>query len=69
MAASAGNDGGDSGDAIYLLPSVIRGHHIYKDAWNPRTGEILETACECENRHDRHAVSLRVALPLGLRLL
>ena len=50
----AASDGGDSGDAVYFH----RGHHIYKDIWSPRTGEILEAARECGNRHDRHAVSL-----------
>ena len=56
----AASDGGDSGDAVYFHPSIIRGHHIYKDIWSPRTGEILEAARECGNRqsHDRHAVSL-----------
>ena len=48
----------DGGDAVYFHPSIIRGHHFYKDIWSPRTGEILEAARECGNRHDRHAVSL-----------
>ena len=56
----AASDGGDSGDAVYFHPSIdiIHGHHIYKDIWSPRTGEILEAAHECGNRYDRHAVSL-----------
>ena len=54
----AASDGGNSGDAVYFHPSIIRGHHIYKDIWSPRTGEILEAARERGNRHDRHAVSL-----------
>ena len=51
----AASDGGDSGDVVYFHPSIIRGHHIYKDIWSPKTGEILEAARECGNRHDRRA--------------
>ena len=48
----------ESGDAIFVLSSVIHGHHIYKTVWSPSTGEILEAACEPDNPHDHHAVCL-----------
>ena len=47
------------GDAIFVLSSVIRGHHIYKTVWSPSTGEILEAVREPHNPHDHHAVCLR----------
>ena len=48
----------DRDDAIFLFESVIRGHNIYKQVWNPRIGEVLGLAREPENSHDRHAVCL-----------
>ena len=47
-----------SEDAIFLLESVIRGHHIFKEVWTPRLGEILAVRKEVGNAHDRHAVAL-----------
>ena len=49
---------GDTEDSIFLYESVIRGHHIFKDVWNPRLGEILLVEREAGNHHDRHAVAL-----------
>ena len=49
---------GDSGDSIFLCESVIRGHHVFKDVWNPRLGEILLVGKEAGNHHDRYAVAL-----------
>ena len=51
--------GAKSGDAIFVLSSVIRGHHIYKTVWSLSTGEILEAAREPDNPHDHHAMCLR----------
>lgn len=28
-------------DSILLHESVIRGHHVFKEIWTPRLGEIL----------------------------
>ena len=42
-------------DSIFLLESVIRGHHIFKEVWTPRLGEILTVRKEVGNAHDRHA--------------
>ena len=49
---------GTDGIAIYLYDSVIRGHHVYKDVWTPRIGEILQVARYTDNHHDRFAVGV-----------
>ena len=59
MASASIVAGAESGDAIFVLSSVIRGHHIYKTVWSLSTGEILEAAREPDNPHDHHAVCLR----------
>ena len=40
------------------LDSAIRGHHIYKEIWNPFIGEELECKMEHENIHDLYAVAV-----------
>ena len=47
-----------SDDSIFLHESVIRGHHIFKGIWTPRTGEIVQVQQEAGNSHDRNAVAL-----------
>ena len=47
-----------SDDSIFLHESVIRGHHIFKGIWTPRTGEIVQVRQEAGNPHDRNAVAL-----------
>ena len=47
-----------SDDSIFLHESVIRGHHIFKGIWTPRTGEIVQVRQEAGNPHDRYAVAL-----------
>ena len=56
MASASVVAGAENGNAIFVLSSVIRGHHIYKTVWSPSTGEILE---EPDNPHDHHAMCLR----------
>lgn len=58
---------GDSEDSILLHESVIRGHHVFKEVWSPRLGEILLVDKEAGNHHDRHAVALLKAdkTPVG----
>ena len=41
-----------------LHESVMRGHHIFKGIWTPRTGEIVQVRQEAGNPHDRNAVAL-----------
>ena len=45
-------------DSVLLKESVIRGHHVYKNAWTPRVGEILQVRQEAGNSHDKRAVAL-----------
>ena len=42
----------------FRLPSVIRGHHVYKFIWSPVIGEILQLEIDAENAHDAHAVGI-----------
>ena len=50
--------GGDADDSILLKESVIRGHHVFKNIWTPRLGEVLLVKQEAGNTHDRRAVAL-----------
>ena len=47
-----------SDDSIFLHESVIRGHHIFKGTWTPRTEVIVQVRQEAGNPHDRKAVAL-----------
>ena len=47
-----------SDDSIFLHESVMRGHHIFKGIWTPRTEEIVQGRQEAGNPHDRNAVAL-----------
>ena len=46
-------------DFILLQESVIRGHHVFKEIWTPRHGEILLV-----NQEPGNASSLKDALLL-----
>ena len=43
----------------FTLESVVRGHHVYKRIWSPRTGHVMEASAETGNPEDRHAVALQ----------
>ena len=45
-------------DSIILKESVDRGHHVIKNIWTPRSGEILLVRQEAGNTHDRRAIAL-----------
>ena len=38
------------------MDSFIKGYHVYKDSWTPKTGEKLSTEREPENPVDKYAV-------------
>ena len=40
------------------LNSAIRGHHVYKEIWNPFIGEELQCKMEHGNVHDMYAVAV-----------
>ena len=42
----------------YSMDSVIRGHHVYKQIWQPSIGEELETVAEESNPNDSFAVAV-----------
>ena len=44
--------------AVFIPESVVRGHHIYKEAWTPSAGEVLLVQQEPENPHNRCAVCI-----------
>ena len=47
----------DSSLALNLaFPCGLRGFHVYKELWNPRLNEKLDTIHEENNPHDRYAV-------------
>ena len=46
-------------EAVYLLESVILGHHVSKAVWNPVLGEVHCLALEEGNEHDRFAVCVK----------
>ena len=46
------------GEAILIIKSVVRGHHIYKDYWTPEAAECLGVAREDGNEHDQFAVGV-----------
>ena len=49
----------DSEREHFCLESTVRGHHIYKSTWTPHIGQVLQTATESGNEHDRFAVAVR----------
>jgi hypothetical protein len=46
------------GEAVFLHESVVRGHHVFKDVWNPHNGEILQLRQEFGNLHEACSVAL-----------
>jgi len=47
-----------SDNSIFLDESVMRGHHIFKGIWTPRTEEIVQVRQEAGKPHDRNACRL-----------
>lgn len=37
---------------LFLFPSVVQGHHIYKETWTLRVKEIFHVQQEPGNKHD-----------------
>ena len=42
----------------HVIESAIRGFHVYKDIWDPKLNEILQTKRELNNYVDKHAVAV-----------
>ena len=45
-------------DDVYVLESVVRGHHVYKCIWTPHVGEQLRLKHEENNENDRRVVAV-----------
>ena len=43
---------------VHRIQCRIRGYHVYQRIWYPTIGEILGTARERDNTHDRYAVAV-----------
>ena len=43
---------------MFLLESVVRGCHVYKEIWSSVLGEELQCICEIGNVHDLYAVKV-----------
>ena len=44
---------------MFQIESCVRGHHIYKDIWNPSSGEELTCSREIESTKDLLAVAIK----------
>ena len=42
----------------FVVETVVRGCHVYKDVWKPRLGELLQCKMEFGNIHDPYAVAV-----------
>lgn len=49
--------GGD-GEAVFLFPGVIRGHHVYKALWTPVVGETVQVCREPSNPFDVNSLAV-----------
>ena len=53
----------------FAFPCGLRGFHVYKELWNPKLNEKLETIHEENNPHDRYAVAaIRKTVVKSLKL-
>ena len=44
--------------SVYVLESIVRGHHVYKRVWTPHLGEQLRIQREENNENDPRAVAV-----------
>ena len=44
----------------FLVRSVVRGYHAYKDIWMPNHGHIFHVKIEEHSSHDRYTVAITV---------
>ena len=43
--------------AFEITTSSVRGHHTYKELWNPVIGEVLSCEHKAGNEHDWFAIA------------
>ena len=46
-------------DQNFVVDSVVRGYHVYKDVWGAAAGEPLQCFWEPGNQSDPYAVAVR----------
>ena len=46
-------------DHHFILESVVRGHHVYKEVWTPLVGEELDLEREHGNSYDHCATTVK----------
>ena len=56
--ATATTTASESAGGLYVMESVVRGHHVYKCVWTPRIGEQLQCKHEENNSNDVRAVAI-----------
>lgn len=42
----------------FVVETVVRRYHVYKDVWKPRLGELLQCKMEFGNIYDPYAVAV-----------
>ena len=47
-----------SADGLYVMKSVVRGHHVYKRIWSLRVGQQLQLKREEDSSNDLRAVAI-----------
>ena len=47
-----------SGNEVYEVDSIVRGHHVFKEIWTPFIGEDLECKRDVSNTRDAYAVGI-----------
>ena len=46
-------------DQNFVVDSVVRGYHVYKDVWGAAAGEALQCFRESGNQSNPYAVAMR----------
>ena len=62
----------DSSNSLVLnfaFPCGLCGFHIYKELWNPKLNEKLETIHKENNPHDRYAVAEDIEVDLQISVI
>ena len=52
----------ESGKQKFEIACASRGFHVYREIWNPKTGQKLQVNQEINNIHDPFAISLGAKL-------
>ena len=50
---------GEEREALAVINSCVRGHHVYKARWTPVLGEQLQCHREVGNERDRYTMAVK----------